>query len=94
MKRMVNVTIAVPEELKAHMDKRPEMNWSEIARQAWRKKLEALEAMDELTENSGISDEEILKISRKINAAALRRFDEGLKQWKANQKKSAKSPVE
>ena len=91
---MVNVTIAVPDNLKAKMDQRPEMNWSELARRAWKKQLENLEWMDELTAKPDISDEEILKISRKINKAAARRFDEGLKQWKAAQKKSASSAVE
>ncbi len=91
---MVNVTIAVPEDLKKKMDARPEMNWSEIARQAWGKKIETLNCLDELTADVDISDEEILRISRKINQTAARRHDEDFKRWKARQTKSAKSAVE
>ena len=31
---MVNITLAVPEELKKRMDLFPEINWSEVATQA------------------------------------------------------------
>ena len=40
---MVNVTIAVPEELKKLLDAHAEINWSEVARQAWWKKARELE---------------------------------------------------
>ena len=39
---MVSITLSVPEELKVEMDEHPELNWSEIARQAIREKLAVL----------------------------------------------------
>ena len=90
---MVNVTIAVPEELKKRMDARPEMNWSELARRAWKKQLETLEWMDELTKDVNITDGEILEISRKINRGIAKRSDDELKRWKGSQSKSSKSAV-
>ena len=43
---MVSLTFSVDAELKKEMDKYPEYNWSEIARQSIRKKLKELEAYD------------------------------------------------
>ena len=45
---MVSITLAVPEELKKEMDVHPEMNWSEIARQAIRERIVILKNMDML----------------------------------------------
>ena len=55
---MANVTVAVPEELKKKMEHVPDVNWSEVARQAFedtirRKQMrEASEAIDRLRESS------------------------------------------
>jgi hypothetical protein len=68
----VNVTISVNSELKKKMAKRPEMNWSEVARQAWEEKLEKLELLNELTKNSTATDKDIMEISRKIKAGMAR----------------------
>lgn len=66
---MVNMTIAVPQELKDHLDKHPEMNWSEVARQAWIAKLtnlEKLQLLNELTKDVNISNEDIEKIAKLV----------------------------
>lgn len=63
---MVNVTIAVPPQLKEQLDKHPEMNWSEVARQAWIAKLsnlEKLQLLNELTKNSKATDEDIEELA-------------------------------
>jgi hypothetical protein len=55
---MANVTVAVPEELKKKMEHVPDVNWSEVARQAFeetirrRQMLEASESIDRLRESS------------------------------------------
>ena len=55
---MANVTVAVPEELKKKMEHVPDVNWSEVARQAFeetirRKQMrEAAESTDRLRESS------------------------------------------
>ena len=35
---MVNITLAIPDEIKKEMENFPEMNWSEIARKAIKEK--------------------------------------------------------
>ncbi len=55
---MANVTVAVPEELKKKMEHVPDVNWSEVARQAFeetirrKQMLEASESIDRLRESS------------------------------------------
>jgi len=71
---MVNVTLAVPEEMKSEMDKHPEMNWSEIARQAFREKLMILKRMDELLSKSKMTEKNALELGKKVNKAVAKRF--------------------
>ena len=40
---MTTLTLAVPDEMKKKMDSFPEMNWSEVARQAFLHKIEDME---------------------------------------------------
>ncbi len=55
---MANVTVTVPEDLKKKMGKVPDVNWSEVARQAFEETIrqkqmrEAAEAIDKLRESS------------------------------------------
>jgi len=75
---MVNVTLAVPEEMKSEMDKHPEMNWSEIARQAFREKLMILKRMDELLSKSKMTEKNALELGKKVNKAVAKRFLAGM----------------
>lgn len=71
---MVSITLSVPEELKTDMDKHPEMNWSEIARQAIRDKLIILKKMDLVLSKSKLTEKDALDIGKKINKALAKRF--------------------
>ena len=73
---MVNMTISMDVELKKLLDKHPEMNWSEVARQAWKQKAEQLELLDRLSANSKATDEDVMEISRKINEGIAKWHDE------------------
>ncbi|MCX6772559.1 MAG: hypothetical protein NTV88_02195 [Candidatus Micrarchaeota archaeon] len=73
---MVNMTISMDAELKKLLDKYPEMNWSEVARQAWRQKAEQLELLNRLTANSKATDKDVMEISRKINKGIVKWHDE------------------
>lgn len=64
---MANVTVSVDEDLKQRMDEHPEINWSEVARQAFQEKLEDLELMEKLASESSLTEEDVEEISRKIN---------------------------
>ena len=58
---MVSLTLAVPKELKEIMNKYPEINWSEVARQAIWEKSKILEKMDKLLSKSKFTEEDALK---------------------------------
>ena len=45
---MVSITLSVPPDLKEEMDSHPEMNWSEVARQAIRQKMDVLRKVEEI----------------------------------------------
>lgn len=70
---MVSVTLAVPENLKKEMDKHPELNWSEIARQAIQNKLLLLQKMDALLSNSKLTEEDAIELGRKVKKGIARR---------------------
>lgn len=63
---MVNVTIAVPQELKKTLDTHPEINWSEVARQAWWQKARELELLNRLTRDSKASDKDVNELAKLI----------------------------
>ena len=43
---MSNITVSVPEELKREMEQLKVMNWSEVAREAFAKKVEQLKILE------------------------------------------------
>lgn len=71
---MVNITLSVPEELKEVMDKHPELNWSEVARQAFRQKASQLELLDALASKSKLTEKDAIELGRKVNKAAWKRY--------------------
>jgi len=73
---MPTITVNVDDELKERMEKHPEINWSEVTRQAIQEKIEALEVMDELTSESELTESDVQEITDKINESGRRRVDE------------------
>ena len=71
---MVSITLAVPADIKKEMDMHPEMNWSEVARQAIRDKLAILNKMDELLSKSRMTAKDALALGAKVNKAVSKRF--------------------
>jgi len=61
---MVNVTVSVPDDLKRSLEKRGEINWSEVARQAWREKLSKLELLDRITAGSKAIEKEVEELAK------------------------------
>ena len=72
---VVNVTISVPNGLKSQLDGRPEINWSEVARQAWREKLGNLELLDKLTAKSKATDADIEEMSSILKKGIAKRHN-------------------
>ena len=73
---MPTITVNVDDALKEQMEKHPEINWSEVTRQAIRDKIETLEVMDELTSGSELTESDVVDITDKINESARQRVEE------------------
>ncbi|MGV8150372.1 MAG: hypothetical protein ACP5NV_01460 [Candidatus Woesearchaeota archaeon] len=73
---MVSLTLSIPEELKARMDKHSEINWSEVARQAIMQKVEDFEMLKKLSEKSRLTEKDALEIGRKISQGMSKRLRE------------------
>lgn len=70
---MVNITLSVPAEMKKEMDKFPEMDWSEVARQAIREKLKDLKSMEEVRLRGPLADDDPIGYGRRFGRALARR---------------------
>jgi hypothetical protein len=58
------------------MEKHPEINWSEVTRQAIQEKIETLEVMEELTSESELTESDVQEIADKINESGRTHVDE------------------
>jgi len=76
---MVNMTIAIPDELHRKMRKRPEIKWSEIARRAIRLYVEEMEQLDRLTADSELREDDIDELDHKIKKGLLRHYRKSAK---------------
>ncbi|MCU4926535.1 hypothetical protein OB905_11160 [Halobacteria archaeon AArc-dxtr1] len=73
---MPSITVNVDDDLKERMEQHPEINWSEVTRQAIQEKVEALEMMDELTSESELTERDVQKIADRINERGRKRVEE------------------
>ncbi|MFB6082188.1 MAG: hypothetical protein ABEJ67_05135 [Halanaeroarchaeum sp.] len=73
---MPTITVNVDDDLKDRMERHPEINWSEVTRQAIWEKVETLEVMDELTSESELTESDVQEIVDKINERGRKRVDE------------------
>ncbi|WP_418282108.1 hypothetical protein [Halorubrum sp. DTA98] len=73
---MPSITVNVDDDLKERMENHPEINWSEVTRQAIQEKIETLEVMDELTSESELTESDVQDIADKINKGGRKRVDE------------------
>jgi hypothetical protein len=72
---MTSLTLSVTKELRKKMEKFPEINWSEVARQSIIQKLSLLEKMDKLLKNSKLTEKDTLELGRKVNRGIARRME-------------------
>ncbi len=73
---MPSITVNVDDDLKERMEKHPEINWSEVTRQAIQEKIETLKLMDELTSQSELTENDVQEIADKINESGRKRVNE------------------
>ena len=71
---MVNVTLAVPEELHRIMKKHPEIKWSEVARQAIWEYARKLELLNQIASKSKLSEKEALELGETIKKGIAERY--------------------
>jgi len=67
---MTNITVSVNTDLKKRMEEHPEINWSEVARQAFQQKVNDLDIMDEIASKSELTEEDVREISEQIDRNA------------------------
>lgn len=72
---MPTITVNVDDSLRERMENHPEINWSEVTRQAIREKIETLELMDELTADSELTSDDVDALAEKIDESARLRLD-------------------
>lgn len=70
---MPNMTLAIPVELKAKMDRFREINWSEVARQAIQEKTLLLDRMNRMLSKSKFNSSDINKHSVEIKKTVLKK---------------------
>ena len=71
---MTTMTLAVQSELKNKMEEFPEMNWSEVARQAFMQRIKDLEFLRKFKSDSTLTDKDALRLGRKVNKALSNRL--------------------
>ncbi len=71
---MVNITLAVSDDIKREMEKFPEINWSVIAREAIRRRVELLKKFREFTKDSTMTEEDAIRLGRKVNEGLRKRY--------------------
>jgi hypothetical protein len=76
---MVSLTLSVSPDLKAKMDQFPELNWSEVARNAIEKKIVLLQKLEEFKKDSEATDEDVMILSKKVKIGMAKRFRESVK---------------
>lgn len=73
---MPTITVNVDDGLKERMEEHPEINWSEVTRQAIREKITKLELLDELTADSELTDDDVDRIAAEIDEGARKHLED------------------
>lgn len=72
---MPTITLSVPSDLKQEMDKTKFINWSEVAREAIREKIEQLAVLNAITAKSKLTEKDALEIGRKIKKSMHKKYE-------------------
>ncbi|MFC6766640.1 hypothetical protein [Natrinema soli] len=72
---MPTVTVNVDDELKERMESHPEINWSEVARNAFKEKVEDFELLEQLTEGSELTEKDVDEIAELIDSNVAERLE-------------------
>lgn len=75
--KMPNITLSIPEDLKKRMDAMPEIKWSEVTREFLSEKVKRLfllKKLDESLKNSKLTDEDCLRLGKKIKERMWKKY--------------------
>ena len=72
--KMANLTLSIPNELKERMEKFPEINWSEVARDSIKKKIAQLNFLKGFRMDSEINPQDALTLGKEISELLLKRY--------------------
>ena len=79
---MAHITLSVPDELKKQMDEFKIINWSAVAREAIAVKAMQLAVLKSFTKDSELTEEDALRLGRKVNKSMAKKYREMLKEGK------------
>jgi hypothetical protein len=79
---MGNMTLYIPDDLEKRMKQRSDMKWSAIAREAFEKRLDELDWLNSVLSKSEFTEEDAIRIGRKMKAGMARRIMEERKKGK------------
>ncbi len=71
---MPTITLSVPEELKTEMDKSKDINWSAVAREAIKTKVNQLKLFNAIVAKSTLTEKDALELGRKVNKSMHERY--------------------
>lgn len=71
---MVNMTLAIPDDIHLIMKKHTEIRWSEVARRAISSEAKKLALMDSLTAKSTLTMKDVEKINEKIKEGLFAKY--------------------
>lgn len=71
---MATITLSIPDDLMKEMDVSKEINWSEVARDAIRIKINQLRMLRAITSRSQFSQEDALELGKQINESLHQRY--------------------
>ncbi|MFA0823706.1 MAG: hypothetical protein ACC612_12575 [Methanomethylovorans sp.] len=71
---MATITLSIPDDLMKEMDVSKEINWSEVAREAIRIKINQLRMLRAITSRSQLSQEDALELGKQINESLHQRY--------------------
>ncbi len=74
--KMVNMTLSIPDDLHKKMRQHTELKWSDIARQAFEKKIKEIELMNKVLSKSELTEKDAERIGHQIKDKIGKRFAE------------------
>ena len=74
MRKMVTMTLAVHDGLRHKMETFPEINWSEVARQAFLQKVNDLEFLRKFKSKSKITEQDALKLGAELSRKLSKKY--------------------